>query len=483
MKTAILLDFDGTLTATEGIDEMGRHAGLDLSEITRTAMAGKLDFKTALKKRIELLAGFREEWLEDVRKEIKLKEPAPDLLDWLRQQGFEVVVVSGGFLQLIRGLLPDYVKVHANELVFRNGQLEDVAILADKEQVAADYANRGYNVISVGDGANDIGMFRCSSFAIGLAGKPVIEKEVDILIRDLAELKQVLQKPTYVVAKDVKLPRLNGNVVLFDETNIRYKVRNADVLVVRSQKVTAELMELAPKLRLLIRQGIGTDNIDTAYAKKRNIKLHITPASTNSVAELTIAFMILAMRKIHIANQTMREKKWLKKQFEGTDCFGKTLGIIGLGRIGSRVASIATTLGMRVIYYDPYVDVSTYEKKTTLEGLLKTADVVTLHVPLTEETRGIINEKNAALLKKHATLINTSRAAAIEPAALRQLAKSIQFLCLDVHPVEPPLEDYEMLQFENVFLTPHIGGNTIDALNRSSEMIREILHQDGLECC
>jgi D-3-phosphoglycerate dehydrogenase len=245
---------------------------------------------------------------------------------------------------------------------------------------------------------------------------------------------------------------------------------DADALVVRSAvQADDALMAFAPKLRVIGRAGVGVDNIDAAAATRRGIVVMNTPgANAVAVAELTIALMLALARKLPMANATMHAGKWEKKSLQGMELRGKTLGILGLGRIGLEVAKRAKGFGLEIIGSDPFVSVAVARENgirlVTLDELLAGSDYLTLHVGLTPQTTGVINAKTLATMKKGVRIINCARGELIDDAALVEALKSGQVAgaALDVFAVEPPKESpYAAL--DNVILTPHIAGSTGEA--------------------
>jgi D-3-phosphoglycerate dehydrogenase len=245
---------------------------------------------------------------------------------------------------------------------------------------------------------------------------------------------------------------------------------DADALVVRSAvQADDTLMSYAPKLRVIGRAGVGVDNIDAAAATRRGIVVMNTPgANAVAVAELTIALMLALARKLPMANATMHAGKWEKKSLQGMELRGKTLGILGLGRIGLEVARRAKGFGLEIIGSDPFVSAAVARENgirlVTLDELLAGSDYLTLHVGLTPQTTGVINAKTLATMKKGVRIVNCARGELIDDAALVEALKSGQVAgaALDVFAVEPPKESpYAAL--DNVILTPHIAGSTGEA--------------------
>jgi len=245
---------------------------------------------------------------------------------------------------------------------------------------------------------------------------------------------------------------------------------DANALVVRSAvQVDDRLMEHAPKLRVIGRAGVGVDNIDAEAATRRGIVVMNTPgANAVAVAELTIGLMLALARKIPAANATMHAGKWEKKSLQGAELRGKTLGILGLGRVGLEVARRARGFGIDVVGSDPFVSAAVARengiKLVSLEELFAAADYLTLHVGLTPQTNGIINARTIASMKKGVRILNCARGELVEDAALADALKSGQVggAALDVFAEEPP-KNSPYLGMENVILTPHIAGSTAEA--------------------
>ena len=245
---------------------------------------------------------------------------------------------------------------------------------------------------------------------------------------------------------------------------------DADALVVRSAvQVDDALMEKAPKLRVVGRAGVGVDNIDADAATRRGVVVMNTPgANAVAVAELTIGLMLALARKLPAANNTMHAGKWEKKSLQGAELRGKTLGILGLGRIGLEVARRAKGFGLEIVGSDPFVSAAVARengiKLVTLDELIAASDYITLHVGLTAQTAGVINAKSLAAMKKGVRIINCARGELVDDAALVTALKSGQVggAALDVFVVEPP-KDSPYAGLDNVILTPHIAGSTAEA--------------------
>ena len=245
---------------------------------------------------------------------------------------------------------------------------------------------------------------------------------------------------------------------------------DADALVVRSAvQVDDALMEHAAKLRVVGRAGVGVDNIDADAATRRGIVVMNTPgANAVAVAELTIGLMLALARKVPAANASMHAGRWEKKSLQGSELRGKTLGILGLGRIGLEVAKRAKGFGLEIVGSDPFVSAAVARengiKLVTLDELIAGSDYLTLHVGLTPQTTGVINAKSIAKMRKGVRIVNCARGELIEDAALVAALKGGQVAgaALDVFAQEP-LKDSPYFELDNVILTPHIAGSTGEA--------------------
>jgi D-3-phosphoglycerate dehydrogenase len=266
------------------------------------------------------------------------------------------------------------------------------------------------------------------------------------------------------------------NVVTADQIaklgpgGLEAELADADALVVRSAvQVDAKLLEAAPKLRVVGRAGVGVDNIDTDAATHRGIVVMNTPgANAVAVAELTLGLMIAMARAVPRANATMHAAKWEKKSLQGSELRNKTLGIVGLGRIGLEVARRARSFGMELIGYDPFIaPVIARENEVTLvpiDEIFKRSDYLTLHVGLTTQTEGLINATSLAMMKKGVRIVNCARGELIVDEALADAVRSGQVAgaALDVFRKEP-LKDSPYFDLENVLLSPHVAGSTDEA--------------------
>ena len=279
-----------------------------------------------------------------------------------------------------------------------------------------------------------------------------------------------------------KLKSLGYEVVeeFYEPDVLAQKVKEFDALVVRSAtKVRAPIIDAAAggKLKIIIRGGVGVDNIDVDYAKSKGIAVTNTPnASSASVAELAIAHMLALARFVAIANVTMRQGQWEKKAYKGVELSGKTLGVIGMGRIGRECAKRAQALGMKVVYSDRHKAEDLPYEHLTMDELLAKSDFITLHIPAAKGQPPLVNAQFLAKMKDGAYLINTARGALIDEEALLAALDSgkLAGAGLDVY-LEEPSKNTQLLNHPKVSVTPHIGGTTKEAQDRIGEEIVEII--------
>jgi D-3-phosphoglycerate dehydrogenase len=249
------------------------------------------------------------------------------------------------------------------------------------------------------------------------------------------------------------------------------------ILIVRSRtKVTRSVIEEGKNLKIIGRAGVGLDNIDLEAANEKGIKVFNSPeASSVSVAELTVLFILAALRDLCSAHNSTKEGKWEKKKFMGLELMGKKVGIIGLGRIGKEVAKRLKCFETQIYGFDPFVTDFEYGIKVeVLEDIFRNCDIVTLHIPLNNETKHIVNERVLKESKKGIILVNCARGGVIdENALLKALNEGIvSKACLDVFEEEPP-SNKELLAHPNVILSPHIGAQTEEAQKRASLILAE----------
>ena len=262
-------------------------------------------------------------------------------------------------------------------------------------------------------------------------------------------------------------------------------VKDYQVILVRSRtKITREVIQAASNAKIIARAGVGLDNIEVTAAEDKGIRVINAPeAAMNAVSELTVGNMISLARSIPLADSEMKRGKWIKKNLMGTELSGKYLGIVGVGNIGRNVGRIAKALRMNLIGYDPYPIDRDYIKEvglivTDLNTLVQSADFITCHVPLLEETKHLFNAELISNMKSTAYIINASRGGVIDETALYNALcnGSIAGAALDVFETEPPLNN-PLIGLSNVICTPHIGAQTKEAQELTSIVIAEKIIQ------
>jgi D-3-phosphoglycerate dehydrogenase len=260
-------------------------------------------------------------------------------------------------------------------------------------------------------------------------------------------------------------------------------LRGVQGLLVRSAtKVTAEVLSGAPELRVVVRAGTGLDNVDQVAAEARGVIVRNTPdANTVSVAEITFAMLLALERHVAAAAADLRSGRWEKTKYAGRELFGRTMGVIGFGRIGRQVATRAHAFGMPVIAYDEIVTRGPagfeWVRHADRDTVLREADAVTLHLPLTEQTRHSISARELALMKTDAVLVNASRGGVVDEAALvaALAAGRPRAAAIDVFEREPVPSDHPLLSLPNVLALPHLGASTTEAQRRAGEDAAEAL--------
>ena len=253
----------------------------------------------------------------------------------------------------------------------------------------------------------------------------------------------------------------------------------AEVLLVRSKtKVNADLVAQAPNLKLVIRGGVGMDNVDKKLCAEKGIKAVNTPkASSVAVAEMTMAFMLAIPARLIEAHTSMKEGKFLKNELKRTELFKKTLGLVGAGAIATEVAKRAQAFGMEVLAFDPFLKEHPLAKLVSLDELAAKSDVLSLHTPLTDETRGMINAAFLAKTKDGVMIINTGRGKCVNEADLAAALASgkVRAYGTDVWPSDPPPADCPLLTAPNVFMAPHLGASSKENLGRIGDEVVAIL--------
>ena len=284
-----------------------------------------------------------------------------------------------------------------------------------------------------------------------------------------------------------KLKALGYDVVeqFYEPEALGEALQQFDVVVVRSAtKIRKPIIDKAlenPRLKLIIRGGVGVDNIDVAYATEKGIKVTNTPnASSASVAELALAHMFALARFVNTANVTMREGKWEKKKYEGVEIAGKTLGLIGFGRIAKELAKKASALGMNIVYYDIVGKAEGFDEYEYCEfdEVLKRADFLSLHIPLDKNKGTVIGKREFDLMKDGSYLINCARGGVVDEDALIEALDSgkLAGAGIDVF-VEEPTNNEALVNHRKVSVTPHIGAQTVEAQKRIGEEIVSIIEE------
>jgi D-3-phosphoglycerate dehydrogenase / 2-oxoglutarate reductase len=263
------------------------------------------------------------------------------------------------------------------------------------------------------------------------------------------------------------------DVVRWDDPKVKGWADEADGVMVRMTPIRAADLARAKKVKVICKQGVGFDSIDIQAAAKHGIPVLRTPGvNSEAVAEMAMALALSATRRVTECDKLLRAGAKIERpNILGVEMWRKTVGVIGMGNIGSRVArKWQGAFDANVIYYDPYVDTSSLKKIQKLEDLLRQSDLVSIHVPLTDETRRMIGAPQLALMKKTAVLVNTSRGGIVDEAALYDALKGGRLFAagLDVWEVEPPPKDAPLLSLPNVVGTPHSAGGTFETQERSS---------------
>jgi D-3-phosphoglycerate dehydrogenase len=249
-----------------------------------------------------------------------------------------------------------------------------------------------------------------------------------------------------------------------------------DGIVVRSRtKIRRDVIDAATNLKVIVRGGVGLDNIDVAYAELKGIAVLNTPAASSiSVAELTVGYLFALARSIPQQTASMKNGLWEKKKFKGTDLYGKTLGIVGMGRIGSEVAKRAGALGMKVVAYDPYVDSENGPAMLPLEEVLAAADYISLHLPHNDETHHMLGADAFGAMKDGVRIVNCARGGVVDEEALYDalMTGKVAGAALDVYETEPAI-GHKLLKLDQVIGSPHTGASTREAQGRVGAEVAE----------
>ncbi|MCR9206028.1 MAG: hydroxyacid dehydrogenase [Halobacteriovoraceae bacterium] len=283
--------------------------------------------------------------------------------------------------------------------------------------------------------------------------------------------KQVFQTLTSAGEFDVHPEPKNS------QDTIKELLPKASALIIRSATtITADTLEAAPNLKLVIRAGEGTDNIDKKACEAKGVKVANTPgANNNSAAEHAIALMMTVLRKTAAADKTMKSGGWDKNKYTGVELANKKVGIVGFGRIGQIVAKRIQGFEPEVLFFDPFIEKSElpYAKKAAdLKEIFSSCDVISLHTPLMEKTKGLVNAELLNAMPSHSIIVNASRGGIVDEEALLDVLKkgNIRGAGFDVFATEPLEENSPLRELENIVLTPHLGASTEEAQLRVGEM-------------
>jgi len=293
------------------------------------------------------------------------------------------------------------------------------------------------------------------------------------------------------ILKDVKEFEIDIKTDLKPEI-LKEIIKNYDALIVRSAtKVTKEIIDAALQLKVIGRAGVGLDNVDLAAATQKGIIVMNTPAgNTVSTAELTVSMILALSRNIPQANSSTKKGEWKRSKFMGVELYNKTLGIVGLGRIGTEVAKRALSFGMKILAFDPFLSREVAEKLgievAELKDVLSRADFITVHTPLTNDTKHMISTKEFAMMKNGVRMINCARGGIIDETALIAALKEgkVAGAAMDVFEKEPVSPESEFLKIENVIITPHLGASTeeaqVNVAIEVAEIVRDALLGKGI---
>jgi D-3-phosphoglycerate dehydrogenase len=283
-----------------------------------------------------------------------------------------------------------------------------------------------------------------------------------------------------ILISDAFDPSLSGKLTRFGEvTDDKSQLATADVVLVRSKtKCTAEYIDSAPNLKLIIRGGVGLDNIDLKYAKEKGITVHNTAAASSiAVAEEAMALMLAMPNHLIRAHESMRQGQWAKKELKRSELYRKTLGLLGAGRIATEVARRAVAFGMKVIAYDAFVKTHEFaEMKGALAELLAESDYLSIHVPQTPDTLGMLNAETIKGMKDGIRIVNTARAKVVVEEDMRAALESgkVAGYATDVWYSDPP-KGSPLIEAPNMVMAPHIGASTKENLLRIGDIIEELI--------
>jgi len=283
-----------------------------------------------------------------------------------------------------------------------------------------------------------------------------------------------------ILISDAFDPALPSKLEAFGEvTDDKERLAEVDVVLVRSKtKCTRDYIDQAKNLRLIIRGGVGLDNIDVEYARSKGIQVFNTAsASAVAVAELAFALMIAVPTRIVEGHIGLTQREWLKKQLKRTELMGKTLGLIGAGNIGTELARRGIGFGMRVIAFDPLLKSHECVDLVTIEELFAESDYISLHVPLTDTTKAMINSDTIGQMKDGVVILNTARGGCVDEEDMVEALKSgkVRAYATDVWYSDPPDPNCPLFEAPNVIMTPHIGASSRENMLRIGDVVVRIL--------
>jgi D-3-phosphoglycerate dehydrogenase len=283
-----------------------------------------------------------------------------------------------------------------------------------------------------------------------------------------------------ILISDAFDPSLPARLERFGEvTEDKGRLAEVDVVLVRSKtKCRQDYIDEATNLKLIVRGGVGLDNIDVEYARSKGIRVYNTAsASAIAVAEMAFALMLAVPTRLCEAHISMREGRWAKKELKRTELYGKTLGLVGAGNIGTELGRRAVGFGMRVLAYDPLVKSHEVAQLVPLTELFEQADYISLHVPLTDDTKGMINRETIAAMKDGVVIVNTARGQCVVEEDLAEALASgkVRAYATDVWYADPPEQSSPLLTAPNVVMTPHIGASSVENMLRIGDVVMKIL--------